>query len=141
MEAMTAMILAIALEVGVPPNFALAVALTENDALKSNAVSKPNANGTRDLGIMQLNSANYGAIDWRNPEVNIRAGCWHIRALMERVELSTYWEVAVAYNCGMKWKVEGFTPPKSSLNYATAVMKKWTELEGGYVHPIIGKLW
>jgi hypothetical protein len=36
------------------------------------AVGPANKNGTTDLGVMQLNSANYGHIAWDIPKVNIK---------------------------------------------------------------------
>jgi soluble lytic murein transglycosylase-like protein len=128
-EIMVALILKIAAEVGVPPNFALAIALTENEKLNPNAQSKPSANGTVDLGIMQLNSAYYGDIDWRDPETNIRAGCMHIKTLMQDRRLNTFWGVAVAYNCGIG-RFFGSGPPIESTRYADRVMEKYKELAG-----------
>jgi len=131
-----ALILLIATEFGLPPNFVLAVALEENNSLNPTAVSPVNKNGTTDLGVMQLNSANYGHIAWDNPEVNIRAGCTHIKNLMKEPGINTYWAVAVAYNCGYaKFANE---PPKASLDYGDRVMARWRSLEGvDYINPVI----
>lgn len=124
METMIALIVMIAVEVGIPPNFALAVALTENTSLNPTARGGPNKDGTYDLGIMQLNSRYYGDIDWRDPETNIRAGCIHIRELIKRPETSTWWSVALAYNCGIGRITD---PPTSSISYANAVNLKYNQ--------------
>ncbi|WP_461246534.1 transglycosylase SLT domain-containing protein [Treponema sp. R6D11] len=133
-----ALILTIAAETGVPPRFALAVALEENRTLNPAAVSRVNDNGSYDLGVMQLNSEFYGRINWRDPETNIRAGCLHIKELMSKPELNTYWSVAVAYNCGFARYSNGKTPPRNSLEYADRVMARWYKLEGViYINPVI----
>jgi soluble lytic murein transglycosylase-like protein len=137
-EVIMALILTIAAETGIPPRFALAIALEENKTLNPLEVSKVNNNGTYDLGVMQLNSEYYGHIKWSDPETNIRAGCLHIKKLMEKKELNTFWAVAVAYNCGHARYSGSKTPPLNSLDYADRVMVRWQELEGGkYINPII----
>lgn len=123
-EIMIVLILKIAVEIGVPPYFALSIALEENWTLNPNAQSLPNADGSTDLGIMQLNSRYYGNIDWRDPEINIRAGIQHIKALMQKPELNTYWSIACAYNCGASRFIER-GPPLSSTYYADRVMKRY----------------
>jgi len=131
-----ALILLIATEFGLPPNFVLAIAIEENNTLNPAAVSPVNKNGTTDLGVMQLNSANYGDIAWNNPEVNIRAGCTHIKNLMQEPRINTYWAVAVAYNCGYARFVN--EPPTASLDYGDRVMKRWRSLQGvNYINPVI----
>jgi soluble lytic murein transglycosylase-like protein len=137
-EIIMALILVIAVEVGVPPNFALAIAIEENNTLNPLAVSLANENGTVDLGVMQLNSQYYGGINWSDPKTNIRAGCLHIKELMSKPELNTFWSVAVAYNCGYARYSSGKTPPRSSLEYADRVMARWYTLENiKYINPVI----
>ena len=132
------MVLTIAIEIGIPPYFVLAIALEENWTLNPNAVSPQNENGTVDLGIMQLNSRYYGDIDWRDPEVNIRAGCLHIKALMDHPGLNTYWDVAVSYNCGYWRFISEEGPPMVSIEYGCKVMKRWLDLTGmKNINPII----
>jgi len=126
METVIALIFTIAVEMGLPPNFVLAIALTENDTLNPMAIHH-NADGTEDKGIMQLNSSWFRHNEWYNPEINIRAGCSHIKTLLNRKEIKTYWLAAVAYNAGLG-KIH--SPPKSAVNYAHRVMKKYTELNG-----------
>ena len=130
MEAMAALIIAIAVEVGVPSNFALAIALEENWSLNPNAVSKPNRDGSVDLGLMQLNSYYFGHVDWRCPDTNARTGVGLLRELMSLAYLHTYWGVAVSYNAGSRWAARGQDPPPTSVVYANRVMDKWAELEG-----------
>jgi soluble lytic murein transglycosylase-like protein len=118
-QAIAALILAIAVECGVPPQFALSVALEENNILNPLAVHL-NADGTRDLGVMQLNSGWYTG-NWQNPETNIRAGCQLIREL--KGHGLNWWQVAIAYNCGYRRLQEG--PPNSSIEYANRVVTRW----------------
>ena len=125
MTCIVALILTLALEFGVPPNFALAIALTENTTLNPNAVSRNN-NGTFDYGIMQLNSSWYTCPNWRDPESNIRAGLGHIKWLLDQPKVTTYWATALCYNAGLS-RLE--RPPQSSLRYADNVINKWHELE------------
>lgn len=137
-QAIAALVLVIASEFGLPPYFVLAVAIEENNTLNPVAVSPINKNGTFDLGVMQLNSASYGHIAWDNPEVNIRAGCLHIKNLMKEPKINTYWGVAVAYNCG--YARFASEPPKESIDYGGRVMKRWRSLEGvDYINPVINK--
>ena len=123
--AIAALILSIAIEVGIPPYFALAIAVTENAALDPSAVNA-NADNTYDRGVMQLNSSWYTG-DWQDAEVNIRAGCLHIKQLKDRG--LNYWQTAIAYNAGYSRLASG-KPPDSSIEYANRVLAKWQELEG-----------
>ena len=136
MEKIIALILLIAAEFGLPPYYVLSVALTENETLDPLAVNV-NKNGTRDLGVMQINSSWFKG-DWQDPETNIRAGCQLIRELINRPESNTYWYVCILYNAGTAWLRTG-KPPPSSLNYADKVMAKWNELTFGNAPAIINK--
>jgi soluble lytic murein transglycosylase-like protein len=120
-EAIQAMIIAIALEVGVPPYFTLSIALTENDTLNPIAVHI-NADGSRDLGIMQLNDSWFKG-DWQDPETNIRAGCELIKELIGKPGMN-YWLVAIAYNCGYE-RLLRKPPPDVSIEYANKVFARW----------------
>jgi soluble lytic murein transglycosylase-like protein len=135
-EVIMSLILVIAAEVGIPPHFALAVALTENQNLDPLAVHW-NADGTFDGGVMQLNSKYFADIDWRDPETNIRAGCQHIKKLMNLPGLNTYWAVACVYNCGYaRFITDG--PMEDTINYAGCVMVRWKELLGlSYINPVL----
>jgi hypothetical protein len=97
MEIIEALIIAIALETGVPPFLALSVTLEENQTLDPLAVHV-NPNGSRDLGIMQLNDSWYSG-EWRDPETNIRAGCLVLKELLAKPDLNV-WQAVIAYNCG-----------------------------------------
>ena len=136
-EYIVALILAIAAEVGVPPNFALAIAQEENRKLDPMVKSLPNEDGSIDLGVMQLNSKYFGNIDWWIPEINILAGCLLIKELMSKSVLTTWWSIACSYNTGYtRFIMQG--PPKETIDYANRVMHRWHELEGvQYINPII----
>jgi len=133
-ECFVALIIAIATEMGVPPNFALAIALAENDILNPKAYHL-NENGTNDVGIFQLNSEYYSHIDRTEPEVNIRTGIAHIRMLMDKEDITMWWQIAIAYNAGYG---RMYNPPNSSINYALRVMNIWLDLDGlSYRNPMI----
>jgi len=136
MEIKKALIMAISLEEGVPPEFAVAIALTENWTLNPRAVSPPNRNGTRDWGLMQLNDAYFPLSNWYCAETNARTAIRHIRWLMDHPRTCTFWSVAVAYNAGIKRLNR---PPNSTLTYAENVMRKFNELSGGRAPVLIGR--
>ena len=121
-----ALILIIAGEMGIPPNFALAVAIEENGTLDPLAIGT-NQDGTVDRGIMQLNSGWYNG-EWWEPETNIRAGCQLIRELHDKG--LNWWQVAIAYNCGYYRLISDAGPPDRSIEYANRVFRRWHELEG-----------
>jgi len=125
--AIMALILVIAAEVGISPEFALAIALEENWTLNPNAVYQ-NQDGTFDGGVMQLNSSWFKG-DWQNPEENIRAGCLYIKGLVENPLTTTYWSVAVCYNAGTRWLTRKEKPPDRSIEYAERVMARFEKLE------------
>jgi soluble lytic murein transglycosylase-like protein len=119
-EIIEAMILAIAIDVGVPPYFALSIALTENQLLDPLAVHT-NADGSRDLGVMQLNNSWFNG-DWQDPKTNIRAGCELIKELMSKPDMN-FWQVCIAYNCGYGRFLD--KPPDVSIDYANRVFERW----------------
>ena len=127
------LIIQISLEEGVPPNFVVAIALTENSALCPIAVGH-NRNGTRDLGIMQLNDRYFSHVDWQCPEANIRAGVRHIYWLMTALKDCTWWSVAVGYNAGLSRVGD---PPEATLDYAEKVLTLYHELSDGYARPFV----
>jgi soluble lytic murein transglycosylase-like protein len=142
-----ALILSIALDIGVPPYFALSIALEENSTLNPEAVSQPNRNGSRDLGLMQLNSNyiecfierfwdNPWDFNWQKPFDNIYIACRLIKSLMNTPGANTFWAVAVCYNAGTDWLISGYDPPDSSINYASRVMNRWHELDAWSVQVI-----
>ena len=136
MEVIKALIIAISLEVGVPPDFVLAIALTENWTLNPRAISPPNSNGTRDKGVMQLNQNYFTLERWYCPNENIRAGVKHIRWLMDHPWTCTFWSVAIAYNAGIGRLQR---PPQSTIRYADQVIRKFNELAGGRAPVLIGR--
>jgi soluble lytic murein transglycosylase-like protein len=121
-----ALIIMIAVEVGIPPYFALSIAYTENSTLDPMAVNV-NPDGTLDRGVMQLNSSWYNGA-WWDPEENIRAGCQHIKWLLSLPGMNC-WLVAVAYNCGY-YRLEKGKPPESSIDYAVRVFARFNEYRG-----------
>jgi soluble lytic murein transglycosylase-like protein len=114
------LIISIALEVGVPPYLALAIAYTENPTLDPLAIHI-NQDGTLDRGVMQLNSGWFQG-NWQDPETNIRVGCELIKELMRKPSMN-YWQVCIAYNCGYRRFREN--PPHTSIEYANRVFTKW----------------
>jgi soluble lytic murein transglycosylase-like protein len=120
-ETIQALILAIAIEVGVPPYLALAIAIEENDTLNP-LVVHVNEDGSRDQGIMQLNDSWFRG-DWQDPEINVRAGCLLLKELMGKPGMN-FWQVCVAYNCGYGRFLKE-PPPDSSIEYANRVFARW----------------
>jgi soluble lytic murein transglycosylase-like protein len=100
-----------------------ALAIVENPTLSSTAIHYNN-DGTRDLGLMQLNDSWYKG-DWQNPITNITAACKLIRELLD-YDLN-YYQVAIAYNCGYTRFLQG--PPNESINHAVKVFEVWGKLE------------
>lgn len=116
-----------------PPEFCMAIAYAEHwngailyTTIDAKAVSKPNIDGSLDRGVMQLNSRVFEHVKWDDPRVNIEAGVQLIKDLSTKC--STWWEVAVAYNCGIGRMRSRQGPPKQSLTYADRVMSIWGEL-------------
>jgi len=129
-----ALIIAVAVQEGVPPNFAVAIAVTENPSLSTTAVSARNRDGSRDHGVMQLNDKYFSHLDMMDPEVNVRAGIKHIKYLLSKLVGQTYWDAAIAYNAGLA-RVKA--PPWDSVDYATKVIATYSYMQGGYINPII----
>jgi len=74
------------------PNMLRAIAKTENDALDPIAIGRPNKNGTRDYGLMQINEitgAHFGETkaSLLDPEVSIKTAAVYLDSL--RAELGT----------------------------------------------------
>ncbi|GHV89881.1 hypothetical protein AGMMS50268_03840 [Spirochaetia bacterium] len=127
-----ALIIAIALEMGLPPYLVLAIAYTENETLNPTAVHLnldpiTGAVLSRDLGVMQLNDSWFTG-DWADPETNIRAGCEQIKWLLSMPNMN-YWLVAIAYNCGYSRLLAG-PPPARSIDYAERVFILFNEYRG-----------
>jgi len=133
--AIMALILAIAAEVGISPQFALAVALEENSTLNPIATHQ-NQDGTFDGGVMQLNSSWFKG-NWDDPTDNIRAGCLYIKDLIDNPLTTTYWSVAVCYNAGTRWLTRKEKPPDASIEYACRVIERFNNLENQRVEYIL----
>ena len=134
MQGIIALIMAIALDVGVDGHLAVSLALTENRELNPIEIGV-----TGDLGIMQLNP-NYldifirdywdrpESFDWQNPEHNIYVGLRHLKYLID-IPIFNIWQAVIAYNCG-EYAVRGGAPPNMSIDYANAVFYLWQERSG-----------
>jgi hypothetical protein len=132
---MKALILAIAVSLGIDGNLAVSLALVENARLDPEAVSAVNTNGTFDLGLLQLNSAYIGEFaarywdkeepfDWKKAEHNVYVGLRHLRYLLDVPQWNT-WQALVAWNAGETALMRG-TPPERSIVFANTV---YTALE------------
>jgi soluble lytic murein transglycosylase-like protein len=133
-----ALVLSIALDVGVGVDGRLALAIIEQE----NAVCDPkavhqNKNGTRDLGIMQINSASIPGFlrcywdkghdfDWTDPADNIYLGLRHLKDLLSMPGVNE-WQAVIFYNAGTAWLRKGIIPPDSAIDYANAVITRWNE--------------
>jgi hypothetical protein len=116
-----ALIVTVAVEFSIPPGFMLALATIENPTFSVSAVNI-NSDGTTDRGIMQLNSSWYDG-DPYDIEDHLRQAAALIRSLYDDYRLN-WWQVAVAYNCGIKRVLEK-APPNSSIEYANKVYALW----------------
>ena len=124
-ETIIALIISIAIEMGIPSGFALSIAVEENPSLDPLAVNE-NDNGTFDRGIFQLNSSWYNDEFWFDPETNIRAGCAYIKELMSKPGVNTWWSVAICYNAGYG---RLNNPPDTSIEYAGRVISRWRAMD------------
>jgi soluble lytic murein transglycosylase-like protein len=126
---MIALILAIALEVGVDGRLAVEIAIKENHGLVADKIGI-----TGDLGIMQLNPyyldwfvSEYwdksGAFEWKNPEHNIYVGLRHLKYLFSIPDFNE-WQAIMSYNCG-EGAVRSGRPPGVSIDYANSVYTRW----------------
>lgn len=124
-----ALILAIALEVGVDGNLAVSVALAENSALESERIGV-----TGDLGIMQLNPKYLDyfvdqywdkdwVFNWRVPYDNIYIGLKNLKYLLS-IPSFNEWQAILAYNAG-EGNVRNGTPKSESIDYANQVYAAW----------------
>ena len=126
-EIILSLIVLISAEYGVPENFVKAIVKTESNYV-CEAIGY-NKNGTIDYGLMQLNSSWYNDENWKDPEVNLRAGIKHIKMLMDTHKGDSWWALAVSYNAGTSWFLNKHAPPQDSLAYADKIMMEWEELE------------
>lgn len=122
-----ALIIAIALEVGVPAQFMLAILQQENPQYIVTAVHY-NTNGTVDRGLFQLNSSWFNSKQWADPETNIRAACLHVKMLKESGLTTTWWSVALAYNAGLSCLKTSVVPLRSTY-YADRVIAEWSKTD------------
>ncbi len=102
-------------------------AIMEQEGANFNTVSRRNKNGTVDRGVMQLNSAVFPTPHWATPEVNVNLACFLISSLHTTFN-GNWWQVALAYNCGIVPVMKG-QPPSQSVEYALNVLQRWREIE------------
>ena len=117
------MITAAALQAGIPPSLALAVAQTES-SFNPNAVSQVNNNGTQDYGIFQISSSNFGSLGLTpssalDPTQNIDAGVSMLAQLYQKYD-GNLSNVLWAYNAGPGAVAAG-NLPSSTASYIDAV--------------------
>jgi soluble lytic murein transglycosylase-like protein len=135
-----AVILAVALETGVDGSLAVAVARAENGAFEPEKTGAVNANGTVDMGIMQLNSryldyfvAEYWdgpeAFDWSRREHNIYVGLRHLKHLLDAAGGDVF-TALLMYNAGEE-NVRRGTVKESSVKYAEKVYAAWLRQRTG----------
>jgi hypothetical protein len=125
-------------EAGVSEKLVWAILAQENPMLKFDAVHV-NENGTRDLGLFQLNDRYLysdfvprywkfsDTFRWDDPYHNSYVGIRHIKWLwgtcpMAVPDRSKAFTVALAYNCGLGAVALGKVPAKS-VDYAVRVVK------------------
>ncbi len=98
-------------------------AIMQREGAGPNTISRMNKNGTRDRGIMQLNDAVFPTPHWFTPEVNVNLACFLIASLRNTFR-GNWWQVAMAYNCGIVPVMQG-QPPSQSVEYAGYVLDTW----------------
>ncbi|MDR1929378.1 MAG: lytic transglycosylase domain-containing protein [Treponema sp.] len=124
-----AMILSIAIDVGVDGGLGVLIARRENRNLIPAKVGC-----TGDLGIMQLNPryldyfvSRYWdkdwEFDWKRPYDNIYVGLKHLKYL-QSISHFTEWQSILAYNAG-EGAVRRGTVKDASIEYANAVYLLW----------------
>ena len=104
MKPLVLLIFAIAAEFNVPRDFALAITVQDNSEL----------------------CAEY----WEHPEERIREEMEQIKWLIDRPEVQTFWDVAIAYNAGLNALED---PPPYAIEYANRVMFEWNDLSRGKI--------
>lgn len=111
---------------GVDPNLVCAIIQVENPELNPSAINI-NPNGTRDLGIMQLNSSWFKEKEWDSIYINVYHGIKYLAELQHDRGLDI-WDSLIAYNCGYSGWKKG--PPAQSIDYAAKVATIYYEQVG-----------
>jgi soluble lytic murein transglycosylase-like protein len=119
------MIIRIASLYNVPPY--LMVAIAEVESKWNVEAVNVNTDGTIDRGLMQLNSSWFNDDGWADPEVSITHAAVLIQELRDHG--LTWWQVAVAYNCGIG-RIED--PPASSVEYAVRLFELWASYDRSF---------
>jgi soluble lytic murein transglycosylase-like protein len=111
----------------IPVDLLVAIA-THESRLNALAIGKPNANGTVDIGLMQINSAHLprlaafgiGQKELLDPCINLHVGAWILRESINRHGFN--WTAIGAYNAGS---------PEKRVRYAWAIYKVLPKEQGG----------
>ncbi len=139
MEWLMILILSVATEVGVDPILAQSLAKAENPQLDAYAVSATNKDGSKDLGLLQLNNKYIDdfvkwywdkpwKFDWRNPYDNTYVGLKHFRAFLILPDVNE-WQAVIIYNCGYGAFVRKQIPARS-IEHANNVITEWNLRRG-----------
>lgn len=122
-------------EYGIDQNLTASIILIESSGVIQSL--NINSNGSRDYGLMQINSFNHnwledelGITDWYDPAQNIKAGCYMLGQLCRQYEDPH--QVLMAYNMGPDQMRRLWRKGVRSSAYSRKVIKKYYELrEGG----------
>lgn len=95
-----------------------------------------NTNGTRDCGLMQINSRNHkwlkqklGITDFFDPSQNIKSGCYILADIKSRH--TNIHKILMAYNMGEKRMKELWKEGIKSSSYSRKVIKVLNKIKGG----------
>ena len=128
----------VALEKDIDPDFCICILQKENPELNPNATSKPNENGTQDLGLWQLNNkyipdfvklfwdfnVKFDPYNWKHSTyIAISLLADHAKTFNGNLE-----KVAQAYNCGIGRTTSGDIPNKTEM-YTEIVMKNYASIK------------
>lgn len=97
---LTYLILSAAQVYEIPENVLFALIWAESD-FNPGASNGRNNNGTNDAGLMQLNSQYFKGFDRKDPVLNLRYGCEHLRS---RYIKYSSWDAAIMYYNGFSQK-------------------------------------
>lgn len=95
-----------------------------------------NRNGTKDYGLMQINSCNHvwleeeiGITDWYDPVQNIHAGTYILHELSQKY--ADYHQILMAYNMGPDRMKKLWRERIRSSEYSRSVMRIYNKLKEG----------
>lgn len=138
---------------GVDPNLAVAILNKENPGLKCDFVSKPNGNGSIDIGLWQLNDRSLyskgGFVDlWWNEKLfgiefnptdwkhNTYIAVQLLNDLQKTFGKSNIWFIVAAYNCGCPRAYREYMdrtlsiiPDSTRFDYVPSVINTYNEIK------------